>query len=175
MLHPYIGLVALFGTVTFVLLAMIMLVQSRTTNEESVQFSNRTNMELNDYLRNAPMLKAMGMSENIGRVWEHKSEKMLAYQWLVNSKAGKLLALSRYFRTLLQVVVLSLGVYLVLNQQLGTGAIIASSIIMGRVLSPFEQAVGSWKSWYVAYKSWRRLNVLQSSEDATQKIKLTGS
>ncbi|MCF4176518.1 type I secretion system permease/ATPase [Vibrio sp. McD22-P3] len=172
MLHPYIGLVALFGTVTFVLLAMIMLVQSRTTNEESVQFSNRTNMELNDYLRNAPMLKAMGMSENIGRVWEHKSEKMLAYQWLVNSKAGKLLALSRYFRTLLQVVVLSLGVYLVLNQQLGTGAIIASSIIMGRVLSPFEQAVGSWKSWYVAYKSWRRLSVLQSTEDATQKIKL---
>ncbi|USD58715.1 type I secretion system permease/ATPase [Vibrio sp. SCSIO 43140] len=172
MLHPYIGTVALIGSVIFVMLAFVMLLQSRKPNEESSLYSNRTNMELNDYLRNAPTLNAMGMSDNIGKVWEKKSEKLLAYQWEVNSRAGKVLAVSRYFRTILQVAVLSVGVYLVLNQQLGTGAIIAASIIMGRVLSPFEQAVGGWKSWYVAFKAWQRLNSAQSLKAPVEKTRL---
>ncbi|MFA0085711.1 type I secretion system permease/ATPase [Vibrio sp. 10N.261.51.F12] len=165
MLHPYIGVVALMGCVIFMLLAVVMMLQSRQANEDSGKYSNRTNMELNDYLRNAPMIKAMGMSENIGRVWETKSEKLLSYQWEVNSRIGRLLSVSRYVRTILQISVLSLGVYLVLTQQLGTGAIIASSIIMGRVLSPFEQAVSGWKSWYSAMGAWKRLNAYDESKE----------
>ncbi|MFA0439196.1 ABC transporter ATP-binding protein [Vibrio sp. 10N.286.49.C2] len=165
MLHPYIGVVALMGCVIFMLLAVVMMLQSRQANEDSGKYSNRTNMELNDYLRNAPMIKAMGMSENIGRVWETKSEKLLGYQWEVNSRIGRLLSVSRYVRTILQISVLSLGVYLVLTQQLGTGAIIASSIIMGRVLSPFEQAVSGWKSWYSAMGAWKRLNAYDESKE----------
>ncbi|MGF1748077.1 type I secretion system permease/ATPase [Vibrio cionasavignyae] len=172
MLHPYIGAVALLGSTVFMVMAVVMMYQSRQSNDASNQYSNRTNMELNDYLRNAPMLKAMGMSENIGKVWESKSEKLLAYQWKVNSRTGWLLSLSRYFRTLLQIAVLTLGVYLVLTQQLGTGAIIASSIIMGRVLSPFEQAVSGWKSWYSAMGAWRRLNKLGESEHSVAKVTL---
>ena len=172
MLHPYIGAVALIGSAVFMMMAVVVLYHSRRSNDEANQYSNRTNMELNDYLRNAPMLKAMGMSDSIGKVWEGKSEKLLAYQWQVNSRMGRLLSLSRYFRTLLQIAVLTLGVYLVLTQQLGTGAIIASSIIMGRVLSPFEQAVSAWKSWYSAAGAWYRLNRLAEKEPSISKVTL---
>ncbi|RJX71407.1 type I secretion system permease/ATPase [Vibrio sinensis] len=157
LLHPYIGIVALTGVIIFCLLTVVMLMGGRKISRDMHDATAKTSMELNDFLRNAPTLKAMGMSESIGKVWEEKNNYVLSLQWKVNARAGLLLAISRYSRTLLQVVVLTFGVYLALNQQIGIGTVIASSILIGRVLSPFESAVSGWKSWYSAYQAWQRL------------------
>lgn len=157
LLHPYIGMVAVVGVGIFSLLTVVMLLGGRKISRDMHEITAKTSMELNDFLRNAPTLKAMGMSESIGKAWEEKNNQVLSLQWKVNARAGLLLAISRYFRTLLQVVVLTFGVYLALNQQIGIGTVIASSILIGRVLSPFESAVSGWKSWYSAYQAWRRL------------------
>ncbi len=171
-LHPYIGYVALFGAAIFSVLTAIMMLGGRKLSAEAQQATGRVNMELNDFLRNAPTLKAMGMSRDIGQVWESKNRSVLSLQWLVNSRLGLLLSISRYFRTLLQVMVLTCGVYLALNQQIGLGAVIASSILIGRVLSPFESAVSGWKSWYSAYQAWKRLEVSSSEPAVSSKTLL---
>ncbi|WP_374939805.1 type I secretion system permease/ATPase [Vibrio sp. T187] len=167
--HPYIGLVALAGVVIFSILAALMTLGGKELSESDRKTSFQLSMELNDFLRNAPTLKAMGMSDDIGSTWQKKNAQVLELQWKVNSRTGLLLTISRYARTLLQILVLTVGVYLALQQQVGTGAVIASSILMGRVLSPFEQAVSGWKSWYAAYNAWRRLKA--SSEVTTSHPK----
>lgn len=171
-LHPYIGIVAVTGAVVFSLLTVVMMLGGRKVSGVAQEETGKVAMELNDFLRNAPTLKAMGMSQNIGKVWEEKNHKVLSLQWLVNARVGLLLAVSRYFRTLLQVVVLTLGVYLALQQQIGLGAVIASSILIGRVLSPFESAVSGWKSWYSAYQSWSRLKKCASLTNPSVKTLL---
>jgi len=160
MLHPYLGIVALIGSAVFVVLALLMMYAARKPSGKSQELAMKTSMELNDFLRNAPMLRAMGMADNIGKVWDGKNQQVLALQWQVNARTGQLLAISRYFRTLLQVSILTVGVTLVLQQELGAGSIIASSIIMGRLLSPFEQAVAGWKGWYSAWQAFKRLQLL---------------
>ena len=157
MLHPVIGVIALAGMALFVGLSAVVMFAAKKPNDESLNLTNRTSMELNDYLRNAPMLRAMGMADDIGRVWQDKNATLLQLQWSLNSKIGKVLTFSRYARTMLQIAVLTAGVYLAINQELGAGAIIASSIIMSRVLAPFEQAVMGWKSWLSGFKAYRRL------------------
>lgn len=160
MLHPYLGIVALIGSAVFMTLALLMMYTARKPSGQSQELAMKASMELNDFLRNAPMLRAMGMADNIGKVWHDKNQQVLALQWQVNARTGQLLAISRYFRTLLQVAILTIGVMLVLQQQLGAGSIIASSIIMGRLLSPFEQAVAGWKGWYSAWNAFKRLQLL---------------
>ena len=167
--HPYIGLVALSGVILFSVLAFLMMLGGKELTELNRETSSRLSMELNDFLRNAPTLKAMGMSDDIGNTWSEKNEKVLALQWRVNFRTGILLAISRYARTLLQVLILTVGVYLALYQQIGIGAVIASSILIGRVLSPFEQAVSGWKTWYGTYKAWRRLNLEEQQESTIEK------
>ncbi|MGF1724063.1 type I secretion system permease/ATPase [Photobacterium nomapromontoriensis] len=157
MLHPYIGLVALIGSLIFCVLSFLMLQAAKSPSEETQRLSTKTNMELNDFLRNAPTLRAMGMADSVGILWNKRNLRLLAMQWKLNAKTGQLLAVSRYFRSLLQVIIVTVGVVLVLQNQLGAGAIIASSIIMSRVLSPFEQAVSGWKIWFSAYKAYQRL------------------
>lgn len=158
-LHPYIGMVALSGAIVFSILTLVMMLGGRKVSAQAQEEMGKVAMVLNDFLRNAPTLKAMGMSQDVGEVWESKNRNVLGLQWLVNSRVGLLLAVSRYFRSLLQVVVLTFGVYLALTQQIGLGAVIASSILIGKVLSPFESAVSGWKTWYSAYQSWKRLKV----------------
>ncbi|MCP4325182.1 MAG: type I secretion system permease/ATPase [Alteromonadales bacterium] len=167
--HPYIGLVALCGVMLFSFLAFLMMLGGKELTELDRETSSRLNMELNDFLRNAPTLKSMGMSDDIGNTWAEKNAKVLELQWRVNFRTGILLAISRYARTLLQVLILTVGVYLALSQQIGVGAVIASSILIGRVLSPFEQAVSGWKTWYGTYKAWQRLNNGFEEEKGTQK------
>ncbi|EGU31949.1 putative type I secretion system, ATP-binding protein [Vibrio ichthyoenteri ATCC 700023] len=170
--HPYIGSVALVGALVFAGLAAVMMLGGRKISAQAQQTTAQVSMELNDYLRNAPTLKAMGMSENVGNAWQKTNASVLQLQWLVNSRVGLLLAISRYFRTLLQVAVLTCGVYLALQQQIGIGAVIASSILIGRVLSPFESAVSGWKSWYSAFKAWQSLNQTVTNTTAEKKILL---
>ncbi|MGF1730036.1 type I secretion system permease/ATPase [Photobacterium kasasachensis] len=156
-LHPYIGIVAIIGSSLFGLLALLMMYTARKPSDEAQILGNKTSMELNNFLRNAPTLRAMGMAESIGRLWNNRNLRLLDLQWRLNGKTSLLLAISRYVRTLLQAIILTVGVLLALDNQLGAGAIIASSIIMSRVLSPFEQAVNGWKSWYSAYLAYSRL------------------
>lgn len=160
MLHPLIGVIALVGMAIFIALSTVVMFAAKKPNLESKNLSNKSSMELNDYLRNAPMLRAMGMAGDIGRIWERKNSELLQLQWSLNSKIAKVLTFSRFVRTILQISVLTAGVYLAINQEIGTGAIIASSIIMSRVLSPFEQAVMGWKNWLSGLQSYKRLRAM---------------
>ncbi|MDO6498606.1 type I secretion system permease/ATPase [Photobacterium sanguinicancri] len=171
-LHPYIGAVALVGSVVFAVLSILMMYAARKPSGYSQDLAAKTSMELNDYLRNAPTLRAMGMADNVGNIWNKRNSEQLDLQWQLNSRTGQLLAISRYFRTLLQVVILTVGVMLALDQQIGTGAIIASSILMARVLAPFEQAVSGWKGWYSAYQAYHRLKNMECSKAQQAKTAL---
>jgi len=52
---------------------------------------------------------------------------------------------------------LGLGAYLVLQNQITAGAMIAGSILMGRALSPIELAIGQWALVQRARKGWDNL------------------
>jgi ATP-binding cassette subfamily C protein len=52
--------------------------------------------------------------------------------------------ISKTFRQFLQSVMLGLGAYLVLQNEMGAGAMITGSILLGRALQPIEVAIGQW-------------------------------
>ncbi len=110
--------------------------------------------------RNAEVLQAMGMADNVGEVWGEINSKYMGAQNSASDVAGSLGALSRVFRLIVQSLMLGLGAYLVIYQQASVGVIIASSILTSRALAPVEQAIGHWKGFIEARQCWRRLNEL---------------
>jgi len=57
----------------------------------------------------------------------------------------------------LQSAMLALGAYLVLQGELTPGAMIAGSILLGRALSPVEQAIAQWPNVIRAREGWNSL------------------
>ena len=60
----------------------------------------------------------------------------------------------------MQSLLLGLGAYLTLNQQISPGMMIAGSLLLGRALAPVDMLVGTWKGFSVARTQYARLREL---------------
>ncbi len=67
---------------------------------------------------------------------------------------------TRAYRLFLQSGLLALGAWLVLRNELTAGAMIATSILLGRALAPIEQASAGWAGLQRAQEGWHRLRAL---------------
>jgi len=108
------------------------------------------------------MVRAMGMQGAAFDRWQMARENALTRQVRANDLTGSFTALTKTFRLLLQSAMLGLGAYLVLQNEMTAGAMIAGSILLGRALAPIELAVGQWALVQRAMQGWRSLGVLLS-------------
>jgi len=67
-------------------------------------------------------------------------------------------------------VSLGAGALLVIAGEITPGLMIAASIILGRVLSPVEQIIGSWKQFVQFRSAWKQLTRLLEDYPAPQSI-----
>ncbi|MCT4576701.1 type I secretion system permease/ATPase [Donghicola sp.] len=161
--HYSLGLLALGGGAILVALALINQRMSRRPMLKSIETSQKAEI-LGDHLRNeAEMLQALGMRGASFKRWKATRDEALAQQVGANDISGSFSSITKTFRLLLQSAMLGLGAYLVLQNQLTAGAMIAGSILMGRALAPIEMAIGQWPVVQRGMKGWSNLSELLSS------------
>ena len=72
-------------------------------------------------------------------------------------------AATKFVRVLVQTALLCAGAWLTIEDQLSPGAMLASSIVMGRALAPVEQIVSQWKRIIACRASYAHLHELFSA------------
>jgi PrtD family type I secretion system ABC transporter len=112
---------------------------------------------LESSLRNAEVLQAMGMTERLLRRWRALQEEILELQTAGSNVSVVFMAVTKLVRQGVQVMMMSIGAWLVLSQQASAGVMIATTILLGRALQPVEQIVGSWRVLNDARAAYRRL------------------
>ena len=75
----------------------------------------------------------------------------------VSDRGGAYAAVSRTLRLFLQSLMLGLGAWLAIRGEVTPGIMIAASILLGRALSPIDQAVGQWPVLQRALQARRSL------------------
>jgi ATP-binding cassette subfamily C protein len=114
-------------------------------------------LELNR--RSAETITAMGFGQALRARWDRASGDYLLSQRRISGAMNGYSSLSRGLRLLLQSAILGAGAYLVIQQEVTSGAMIASSIMMARALAPVEQVIGNWRGLTGAREALRRLRV----------------
>ncbi len=132
----------------------------RLTNASLVQaidLQSRTHNFSEDGLRNSDVLEGMGMSATFVDRWHSQWSTSMRANTLAADRDSKLTSASRTVRLLIQIALLGLGAFLILNLQATGGIMIASSIIGARALAPIESGVASYKGFIAARLAWMRL------------------
>ena len=169
LLHPWLGLFSLCGGL--VLLALTWLTEKITQKplaEASAAGLQASNFAGNN-LKNAEVIEAMGMLPAVRARWYVRHRASLALQQLASNRAGAIGAATRVVRLTQQSLILGLGALLVISGKLSPSAMIAANILMGRVLSPIEQAISMWKNFVAARSAYERLQKLLQAIPAKEK------
>ena len=113
-------------------------------------------------LRNAQVIEAMGMLRNVHRRWIAKQREFLGLQATASDSGGYYQALSKFLQNTVGSMLLGLGAWLLLRNELNGGAayMIVGSIVGGRVLVPLVQIVAQWQAVVNARDAYARLDSL---------------
>jgi ATP-binding cassette, subfamily C, type I secretion system permease/ATPase len=157
LLHPMLGVFALFGAIALFALALTNEIMTREPLSEANTKSIETLKQTDLAMRNAEVIQAMGMMPSIIERWYKKNAEVLSAQLEANNRASIILSSSKFLRLALQLLMLGLGAFFVVKGQLTPGAMIAASILLTRALAPVEQAIGAWKQLVAARQAYHRL------------------
>ncbi len=171
-LHPLLGLAAVVGGGLMMGLALLneILTRAPLSDANAAAFRGMTAAE--SMVRQAETAEGMGMGKTLSEWWSAENARALHFQAVASDRAGLVMALSKFVRLVLQVLILGLAALFVVRQELSVGAMIAASIILSRALAPVEQSIGVWRSLVTARMAFRRVKdtLLRAAAESSQML-----
>ena len=158
--HPMLGWLALCGAAVLIVIALANQLLSRASQVKSA-VAGQTATAISDQIRTeAEMVQAMGMREAAFNRWQTARGEALTQQMHATDVGGTFTSMTKSIRLFLQSAMLGLGAYLVLQEQMTPGAMIAGSILLGRALAPVEMAINQWAMVQRGRAGWNSLALL---------------
>jgi len=155
--HPLLGAMALAGAVLMVVLAVLNERLARGPLERAHTAGRRAARFIEAGARNTEVVSALGMLPALAAHWQRLNDAALAEQARASRVASRFSSLTKFARQLIQVAMLAAGAWLVVDQQVSAGIMIAGTVLLGRALAPVEMLVASWRPLVDARRAWRRL------------------
>ncbi len=160
MIHPSTGFIAIIGVIMLVSVAILNEIATKRILKETHEETIRNVHAIDIATRNAEVVEAMGMAEYIVSDWCKYNDQNRAMQTKAQNRSNIITGITKFLRSTLQISVIGTGAYLAITAYKTAGSIIAASILMGRVLAPFDAAIHTWKFFNQAVMSYRRLQKL---------------
>jgi ATP-binding cassette subfamily C protein len=153
-IHPWYGTIALVGALLLLLLAIA---SGRVARSEAAQASGaaiRAQRTLDGIVRHANLVRAMGWTHGAIREFVQLNDHALAPVVKANGRVALIASVARMIRIGLQVAAVGAGAWLVLQNEVLVGSMMASSIIISRTLAPMEHLVASLRMLNSARDAW---------------------
>ncbi|WP_051261334.1 type I secretion system permease/ATPase [Desulfovibrio inopinatus] len=160
LMHPVLGMIGVIGALGISFFAFW---NDRICREPITQanaVAGQTSKFIGTCLRNAPVVRGMGMISGVMRRVSDIDDRVSELQTTASTRSAFMLSVSSGFRMVLQVSIYGVGAYLAILGECTAGAMIASSIIIGKALSPVERGISSWRQMVESYAAYKRLDAL---------------
>ena len=171
--HPWLGFLAIAGGLIILSSAILGQIFTKKNSSKAVTASRVANRWSDYVISESNEIRALGMSEAVYQKWNSLRLRSLSLSILASNKTSAVSTFTKTFRLLLQSLMLGLGAYLVVQNELSPGAMIAASILLGRALAPVELLVSHWPSFLKSKQAKSNLkSLLRSKSSDTLKVSL---
>jgi ATP-binding cassette subfamily C protein len=164
-LHPALGAVGLIGAIILAALAWLADRAARPMQTEASRLSTEATALSEQAWRGAETVLPLAMGAALGARWTERNMAAGAAILTGSDENGVYASLSRFFRMALQSIMLAVGAWLIILGQATGGVMIASSVLLGRALSPVELAIVHWRGLVAATQAYNRLNAALGDPD----------
>lgn len=147
LMHPLLGFVGLL----FAAIQVGFIVHSKKFAAPLIQATNQQQVRLQalqqSQLRNTESIQALGMLPTLKQRWAAIYGEWHAANSHAEHDAHKRSSFTKFMRYTQQSLSLGLGAVLVIHGDISAGAMIATNILMTRMLQPLDSFTGTWRAW----------------------------
>ncbi|SFJ83686.1 ATP-binding cassette, subfamily C [Bosea sp. OK403] len=161
--HPIYGLVGAVSLLILLILGVLSDVLTRRILKEANEAGVASINEVGASLRHAETIEAMGMLPALAKRWRGQQLAMIEHLDLGTRRGKFIAALTRSSRMTMQLAIYATGAVLIIRNEVSAGTLMAASILLGRLLAPFDSMIGDWRQWVLAASAWKRVRDLVQS------------
>ncbi|MCC9621433.1 type I secretion system permease/ATPase [Thalassospira sp. MA62] len=172
-LHPYYGIAGLIAVLTLIGLSLLGDLLVRQVTKEGTDANLRNIGDIGSTVANAEAIEAMGMLPALSMRWRQAQSHATELLDIGNMRSKGMYSVTRSVRFGMQIIVLAMGAYLVIIGETTPGAMIGGTVIMGRLLLPFDNVTRDWRAWVGALSSWKRIRLMLEESQSEREIKPT--
>jgi ATP-binding cassette subfamily C exporter for protease/lipase len=160
LLHPVLGWTALiFGVVL-----LIMTILSQYFMEDNVEVAMLAGVKEHSLIvanmRNPELIESMGMVGALFRKWMKRHTHVIHLSDTSSRTSAFLASANSFVRQSQGSLVLAIGAWLVVNDELRPSAMVAANLLVMRGVGPIDQIVGGWDQFLIARVAFKRLGKL---------------
>ena len=156
-LHPWYGVIALIGTAILLTMGIASRWIARAEIAQAYQAAQQTQATLDGIVRHSALVRAMGWTRGAIREFMDLNDQALSPVVRASERVYAIGAVARMVRTILQVAAIAAGAWLVLQNEVLAGSLIASSILIARTLQPMEGLISAWRALASAHEAWKQV------------------
>jgi ATP-binding cassette subfamily C exporter for protease/lipase len=159
-LHPLLGLYALAAALLLVLLALLNEGLTREPADAAALAVRRAQRMAEEAAAVAETAMALGMRTTLLRRWHAAQRRAGELGLAQGDRSALLVSTAQFLRLGLQLGILGLGAWLVLEGAITSGGMIAASVLLSRALAPADRALPAWKTFVAARTGARTLEAI---------------
>lgn len=159
-MSPWIGALATLMTLLLIVVGAVQERVSARPYGEANRAAAEAQMRAAGILRNAQVIRSMGMGGALHRLWLRSQARFMLGLGQASERAGSANAATKLLSVTQGSMLLGLAVWIAMQGELmgGPAMAIVASILGARVLAPIAQVVSQWRSIGGARSAYRRLD-----------------
>ncbi|QND54631.1 type I secretion system permease/ATPase (plasmid) [Phyllobacterium sp. 628] len=169
LLHPVFGIIGVIAVFILIACGVVTDLLTRSVLKDANQANIEAISKIGGTLRHAEVIEAMGMLPALARRWRTAQMNALDLMDVGGTRSRGMASIARTLRFMIQIGALGAGTYLAMDQSITPGAMIATTIIVGRLLMPFDHVVETWRQWVNAIGNWQRIQALLAQNLAVRQ------
>lgn len=159
-IDPLVGVITVLGAVLLVVLAVVQARAVQNSLKDANEGALRSYGFTDAALRNGEVVRAMGMLPTLGQAWARHRAVAIQRGADAAGASNFYTDLIKFVRMGMQVLIIAIGAFLILQGKIHTGMLFANMILASRALQPIEKIVGAWDPLNNMYRAYERLNAL---------------
>ncbi len=159
-----LALAPLIGMLIVTLYALTMQAPLRAMTETTYRASAQRNSTLIESLVALETIKSLGAESTMQRRWEESATHLAQTSTRLRLLSNTTLGGAQFVQQIVSGAVVVIGVYLIIDQELSMGGLIAAMVLSGRAMGPLGQMAGLMMQYHNARTALESLGSIMGKE-----------